>query len=115
MDDRKLDLPTEVEERWREWSRIDPTIDEAQLKRNLFERTRDRRPRHHAPLVLAAVTASLIVIFIGIESTKQPVAPQISEPHDIVYEASENVILVLREGADPIYLLTEPSAADTGE
>jgi len=29
-----------------------------------------------------------------------------------VYETGPNVILVLREGAEPIYVLTEPPGAD---
>jgi hypothetical protein len=114
MDDRHCDLPPEFEERWREWSRTEPTLDEAGLKRAVMERTRNRHPRRRAPLVLAAAAASMLAILIGFESTRRQPDLATVERATVVHETANNVILVLREGKTPIYVLTESAEKTEG-
>ena len=115
MDKNRNDLSPEPEERWRERAPLEPAIGEEQLRRNLLERIPDRRPRPRVRLALVAAAASLLAVLIGIESTRRPPSPPIVErPTEVVHETGNNVILVLREGADPLYVLTEP-ANETGE
>jgi hypothetical protein len=115
MDTNKNDLVPELKERWREWSQLEPAIGEEQLRRNLLDRIPDRRPRPRARLALVAVAASLLAVLIGVESTRRPPSlPIVEGPTEIVHETGENVILVLREGAEPLYVLTEPPK-ETGE
>lgn len=108
MNDRNRDLPPELEKKWREWASTEPSIDERQLKRNLLARIPERRFRTRTRLVLVAAAASLLAVIIGVENFRQPARQTISDG-DIVHETGTNVILVLREGAEPIYIATEPS------
>ena len=105
----------ELEERWREWSQIEPAIDEGQLRRNLLDRIPDRRPRLRARLALVAAAASLLAVLIGLESTRRPPPPSNAEGPPVVHETGDNVILILREGKSPIYVLTGPTADGEGE
>lgn len=115
MDKNGNDLVPELEERWREWSQLEPAIGEEQLRRNLLERIPDRRPRPRARLALVAAAASLLAVLIGIESTRRPPSPPIVEgPMEVVHETGKNVILVLREGGDPIYLAVDSSQGMKG-
>jgi len=115
MDENRNDLVPELEEQWREWSQLEPAIGEEQLRRNLLDRIPDRRPRPRGRLALAAVAASLLAVLIGVESTRRSPSPPIVEgPTEVVHETGNNVILVLREGADPLYVLTAPPV-ETGE
>jgi ferric-dicitrate binding protein FerR (iron transport regulator) len=114
MNDRDRDLPPELERQWREWASTEPSIDERQLRRNLLARIPDRRPRTRSRLVLVAAAASLLALVIGIETTRRP-QPPITAEGAVVYETGANVILVLREGSEPIYVATEPSADRIGE
>jgi hypothetical protein len=106
MIDRDRDLPPEVERQWREWASIEPAIDEQQLKRNLLERIPEPKSRTRSRLVLVAAAASILAVFIGIETTREPQPPVIAD-EAVVHETGANVILVLREGAEPIYVATE--------
>jgi len=107
MNDRDRDLPPEFERQWRDWASTEPSIDERHLRRNLLGRIPDRRPRTRSRLVLVAVAASLLAVLIGLENTRQPTQPVIAGG-DVVHETGANVILVLREGGEPIYIATEP-------
>ena len=115
MDDRPKHLGGEFEERWREWTRTEPALDETQLKRKLMERTRERRLRHRTPLVLAAAAAGLVVVLVVLESTRRWGIPISSPEVDMIHETSDNVILVLREDRNPIYVVTDSSTAREGE
>jgi hypothetical protein len=114
MNDRKNELPPELEAKWRQWADTEPAIDEQQLRRNLLGRIPDRRPRPRARLVWVAAAASLLALVIGIENIRRP-QPQVTSGEAVVHETGANVILVLREGSEPIYLATEVSSARTGE
>ena len=106
----------DFEERWREWSRAEPSIDELQLRRNLLDRIPGPRPRVRLRVVFAAAAASLLAVLIGFEATRQPSTPPITvEVPSVVYETGDNVILVLREGGEPIYVLIEPGDRGEGE
>ena len=113
MNDRDRDLPPELEAQWRDWASTEPSIDERQLRRNLLARIPERRHRTRSRLVLVAA-ASLLAMLIGLENTRQPRPPVISD-REIVHETGTNVILVLREGREPIYVATEPPNIDLGE
>ena len=106
MNDRDRDLPPELETQWREWASTEPSIDERQLRRNLLARIPERRNRTRSRLVLVAAAASLLAVLIGLENIRQPRLPVISDS-EIVHETGANVILVLREGGEPIYVATE--------
>ena len=114
MTDRDRDLPPELEAQWRDWASTEPSIDDGQLRRNLLARIPDRRPRTRSRLVLLAAAASLLAVLIGLENTRQPRLPVISDS-EIVHETGANVILVLREGGEPIYVATEPPKNRVGE
>ena len=114
MTDRDRDLPPELEAQWRDWASTEPSIDDGQLRRNLLARIPDRRPRTRSRLVLLAAAASLLAVLIGLENTRQPRQPEISDS-EIVHETGANVILVLREGGEPIYVATEPPKNRVGE
>lgn len=104
----------DLEGQWREWSRSKSNIDERQLRRNLLDRIPEPRTSRATRLVLVAAAASLVALLIGYESSRPVLTPN-PESHAVVYETGPNVILVLREGAEPIYVLTEPSDRDPGE
>lgn len=107
-------LPEELERQWRDWTESEPSIDEAQLGKNLMDRLPDRRSRHRTRLVLVAAAASLVAVLVGLESIRQPPAPAPVEDLGMVHETGENVILVLREDGDPIYVLLESAAGGRG-
>jgi hypothetical protein len=114
MDEKNHDLPRGLEEAWREWSTTEPDIDEIQLKHNLLAKIPDRMPRIRSRLVLVAAAASLLAVLIGLENSRQPRQPVFSRA-EIVHETGANVILVLREGREPIYVATEPPHDSVGE
>ena len=104
MDEKQNDLSPEVEGRWREWSRTEPAIDENQLRRNLLTRIPDRRSQPRIRLVLVAAAASVLAVLIGFEATRVPPGPVAFEEQAVVHDPGDNVILVLREDGDPIYV-----------
>jgi hypothetical protein len=106
MNDRDRNPPPELEAQWRDWASTEPAIDERQLRRNLLARIPERRNRTRSRLVLVAAAASLLAVLIGLENIRQPRLPVISDS-EIVHETGANVILVLREGGEPIYVATE--------
>jgi hypothetical protein len=114
MIDRDRDLPPELERQLRDWASSEPSIDERQLKRNLLARIPDRKPRTRPRLVFVAAAASLVVALIGIQTTRRP-PRMIDAPDEVVHETGTNVILVLREGNEPIYIATERSNDHMGE
>ena len=114
MNDRDRDLPPELEGQWRDWASTEPSIDERQLRRNLLARIPERRHRTRSRLVLVAAAASLLAVLIGLENTRQPRQRVISD-REIVHETGANVILVLREGGEPIYIATESPNSRVGE
>ena len=114
MSDRDRDLPQDLENRWREWAATKPAIDERQLRRTLLEKIPERRFRSRSRLILVAAAASILAVFIGLESTRRPQPPALVN-EAVVHETGANVILVLREGAEPIYIATEPLNVDLGE
>jgi hypothetical protein len=113
MNDPKHDLPPSLEEEWREWAAIDPTLDEIQLKRTLLKKIPDRRKRPGPRLVLVAAAASLLAMIIGIESVRRPPTTVVRDVA-VVHEAGPNVIIVVREGMEPIYIATERSNGEGG-
>lgn len=114
MSDREHELPSELEARWRRWAETEPSIDERQLRRDLLQRIRDRRTRPHHRLVWVAAAASLVALVIGVETNRRPQSTMTAES-PVVHETGANVILVLREGSEPIYLATEVSSTSNGE
>ena len=110
-----MDERHDLEEQWRQWSRSEPKLDERRLKMNLLERIPERRSSRTTRLVLVAAAASMLALLIGYESSRQPITLPTVGPPEVVYDTGPNVILVLREGAEPIYVLTEPSTRDAGE
>jgi hypothetical protein len=107
-------LPPELERQWRDWAATEPSIDERQLKRNLLERIPDRKSHTRSRLVLVAAAASLLAVLIGLENTRPARQPSIAGG-EVVHETGANVILVLREGGEPIYFATESSNDHVGE
>lgn len=107
MDDNR-----DFEKEWRDWSTSEPSFDERRLKAHLRQRLPERRPSWSVRLVLAAAAASMLALLIGYESSRQPITLPTVEPPEVVYETGPNVILVLREGAEPIYVLIESPRAD---
>ena len=115
MDTNRNDLTPELEERWREWCQLEPAIGEEQLRSHLLGRIPDRSPRPRARLALAAVAASLLAVLIGVESTRRPPSlPIVDGPAEVVHETGDNVILVLRENGDPIYVAVDRSENTNG-
>lgn len=114
MDKNRNHLAPELEERWREWSQLEPAIDEKQLRRNLLDRIPDRRRQPRTRLALAAAAALLLAVLIGVETNRKPPAPVRFEVPEVVHETGDNVILVLREGGDPIYLAVDRSQEKKG-
>ena len=108
MNDHDRDVEPKLERQWREWASTEPAIDERQLKRNLLARIPEPRHRTRIRLVLVAAAASILAVFIGLETTRRPQPPAIAD-EAVVHETGANVILVLREGGEPIYIATEPS------
>lgn len=114
MVDRDRDLSPELEKRWREWAEADPAIDERELRRNLLSRIPERRSRHPRRLVLVAAAASLVAVLIGIETTRHPATPVPPDQLTAAHEIDEGVVLILREGKEPIYVLTGSMTGDEG-
>jgi hypothetical protein len=112
--DRDFDLPHGIEKQWIDWAASEPRIDEAQLRRNLRQGLPDRTPRRKTRLVLVAAAASLLAVIIGIGSSRRPTAP-VAMDESVVHETGSNVILVVREGMEPIYIATERSNGGGGE
>jgi hypothetical protein len=107
-----MDERHDVQRQWKEWSETEPKLDDRGLRRELLERLPERRSSRTTRLVLVAAAASMLALLIGYENSRQPAPPPTVEPTEVVYETGPNVILVLREGAEPIYVLTEPPGAD---
>jgi hypothetical protein len=114
--DNRQDTRSGVEEQWRDWSLSEPAIDEGKLREDLLRRIPARTLHRRTRLVLVAAAASLLAVLIGLESTRRLHAPPIAvETPPMVHEAGDGVILILREGKGPIYVLTEPTAKGEGE
>ena len=114
MNDHQPELQPEIESRWREWADTEPVIEEQQLKRSLLQRIPDRPRRTTGRLVLVAAAASLVAAVIGIETTRRSPSNS-SADGAVVHETGANVILVLREGSEPIYLATDATIDQSGE
>jgi len=114
MNGKEDNLTPEIEEQWRKWSQTEPAIDERQLRRNLLNRIPDRRPQRRLRLVLVAAAASLLAVLIGFEATRVPPGSGVFEDQMLVHDPGDNVILVLREGSDPIYVAIDRSHATNG-
>ena len=112
MNEPKGNRPSDLERSLADWAHALPAIDEAQLKKNLLKRMEDR-PRRRAPLVLAAAAAAVLVVLIGLESVHMR-PDRNGETSQVIYEPVENVILVLREGKRPIYVVTEAGMPGEG-
>jgi hypothetical protein len=114
MNDRERELRPEIESRWREWANSESAIDEVRLKRNLLQRIPDGRRRATGRLVLVAAAVSLLAVIIGVETGHEPRTTE-NVGRAVIHETGPNVILVLREGAEPIYVATETRIEQTGE
>jgi len=106
MNDRDRDLPQDLERQLREWASTEPAIDERQLKRNLLDKIPEAKPPVRPRLVFVAAAASILAVLIGFETTRRLQLPAIAD-ETVVHETGGNVILVLREGGEPIYIATE--------
>ena len=115
MDGKKNHLVPEIEDQWREWSRTEPKIDEDQLRRNLLARIPERRRQPRVRLVMVAAAASLLAVLIGYETTRVPPGPESAVEQLVIHDPGDNVILVLREGGDPIYVAIDRSRGTNGE
>jgi hypothetical protein len=82
-------------------------IDEREHRRNLLNRISEQRPRSRRNLFLLAAAASLLAVLVGIESNRNAGAPQPAQSIAVGHETNRGVILILREGKEPIYVLTE--------
>lgn len=110
------ELNPDFEEQWRKWSQAEPAINEQQLRRNLLDRIPAPQPQVRPRVVLVAAAASLLAVLICFEAVRQPGwTPTAFEEPAVVYETGNNVILVLREGGDPIYVLAEGPASPGGD
>jgi hypothetical protein len=69
------------------------------------------RPR----LVLAAAAATLVALVVSFDTLRSPSIQPVEAAPEMVYETGENVILVLREGADPLYVVTDSRQGGIGE
>ena len=92
----------------------EPAIDGNQLRRNLLNRIPDRGHRVSGRLVLVAAAASLVAVLVGLETGRWSRGPVVTDD-PVVHEAGANVILVLREGNEPIYIATGTSTDRLGE
>ncbi len=110
----KHDLPSDFEQQWREWANADSDLNEAEVRKYLLERIPDRRLSRRSRLVLVAAAASLLAVFIGVRSSWKPPEREHLEG-SIVHETGSNVVLVLREGKSPIYVLTDRTVDDGGK
>jgi hypothetical protein len=110
-----MDERHDFERQWKEWSETEPKLDERGLRRELLERLPEKRSNRTTRLVLVAAATSILALLIGYESLRQPAPPPTVESTEMVYETGPNVILVLREGAEPIYIMTEPMTERIGE
>jgi hypothetical protein len=106
MNDRD-DVTSNLEDRWREWSNAEPAFDERALKARLLDRIPRSRPQIRPRLVLAAAAASLVAVLIGFDAVRRPPDMMAVEEPAGVHETGANVILVLQEGGEPIYLATD--------
>lgn len=109
MDGEKNDRAPGIEKQWREWSRTEPKLDERQIRRILLNRIPDRRRQPKMRLVMVAAAASLLAVLIGMETLRAPSDPVMAEVPAVVHDPGENVILVLREDGDPIYVAIDRS------
>lgn len=114
MVDRDRELSPELEKRWREWTEADPAIDERELRRNLLSRIPERRSRRPRRLALVAAAASLVALLIGIETIRRPATPVAPVEWAAAHEIDEGVVLILREGKEPIYVLTGSTTDNEG-
>lgn len=104
----KRDRTSKFERQWREWANAESDLDGAQVKRNILDRIPDTRFSRRRRLVLVAAAASLLAVFIGVRSGRTP--PEVRNLEgSIVCETGTNVVLVLREGSEPIYIATDRS------
>ncbi len=113
MSDPRDRRQPDLEQRLAEWAHTESAVDEAQLRSNLLERM-GGRPRRRAPLVLAAAAAALLAVLIGLESIRTHPARS-GASSEVVFAPADNVILVLREGKSPIYVLTEGGKSQGGD
>jgi len=64
--------------------------------------------------VWVAAAASLLAVLIGLETTRVRPGGSGVEEQAVVHDPGDNVILVLREGGDPIYVLIDRSENTNG-
>lgn len=105
MSETKNNQASDLERRLADWAQAEPAFDEAQLRRSLLGRMKPR-PRRRTPLVLVTAAVVVLVVLIGLESIRVHPARN-GDSSEVVYEPADNVILVLREGKSPIYVVTE--------
>lgn len=112
MSETKNNQSSDLDRKLADWAQAEPAFDEAQLKKNLLGRMEDR-PRRRARLVLAVAAVAVLAVFIGLESIRVRPAGY-GDNSEVVYEPADNVILVLREGKSPIYVVTEAGRPGEG-
>ena len=92
----------------------DAAIDERQLRRKLLHGIPERRRKPKMRLVMVAAAASLLAVLIGYETTRISSGPGNPDEQTVIHDPGENVILVLREGGDPIYVAMDRSPGMNG-
>lgn len=113
MSERR-DRTSKFEQQWREWLNTDSALNEAQVRKGFLERISDRRFTQRSRVVLVAAAASVLAAFIGIRLARPPSGPD-EIRQSMVHETGPNVVLVLREGKSPIYVLTDTTDDDGGK
>jgi hypothetical protein len=115
MTEKRLPTDADFEERWRRWSKAPPVLDEDQLRLSLASRATSRRRLALRPLVLTAAAASLLMAVVLFDQSRPSPQQVPSTTAPVVHEANDDVILILREGKGPIYVLKEPTRNTGGE
>lgn len=115
MNDHDFKKMPKFEEQWREWTEVDSEVDEQRLKGELLVRLPDRRVRPRARFVLAAAAASLLAVIIGLQANRPTRPPASDGSPEVVHETGGNVVLILREGKEPIYVVTDSTTTTNGE
>jgi hypothetical protein len=109
---------TEFEDRWREWASAESRIDEERLRASLPMRLPSRR-RRATRVILLAAAAGLVLAFVGLTTlhvSRGPVGgPFPQERSTIVHHLDDNVVLLIAEDSEPLYIVLADVPAEKGD
>jgi hypothetical protein len=109
---------TEFEDRWREWASTESGIDEDRVRAVLPMRLPSRRRRATRVLLLAAA-AGLVLAFVGLTTlhlSRGPAGgPLPQERSTIVHHLDDNVVLLIAEDSEPLYIVLADVPAEKGD